>query len=59
MAVSESVVHVPCKKDCGYREYEDVKKVVKTVCLLCKNPIGYGTLYVEYEERLFHTSCLK
>ncbi len=50
---------IPCSKNCGHRKCVEMRRIADSACLSCGDKIGYGTPYIEFEERLFHAKCLK
>lgn len=40
------------------RLMEKKKSIAKSLCRICRQPIG-SKPYTQFEERFFHTNCLK
>lgn len=48
----------PCQKNCGHIDCQEIRQKAKSICPICKKHIGYQRAYIEYEDRLFHLTCL-
>ncbi len=47
----------PCKS-CGHIKCNELRKIARSICQICKKPIGYEKPFREFEERFFHVECL-
>jgi hypothetical protein len=47
-----------CEKKCGHVYCTDLRKTAKAKCLVCGEEIGYDKVFLKYEERLYHNSCI-